>query len=326
MLEAVNLRRQYGKVYNSLGRAQLQSGLDDHDEMSFEDLLFDEPEELWLGYYTLEGIELAFESYGIMDDLRELGYEELRVTMGRDSTDAQLLRVFSDRPRLESPLVETLAQRSYLNLSEDLAVQFAVTALPVLSSEWVMLQHPLGTFRANRPPLPEQRYPGQGLSAKVFELLRLAMKRLNLCAMVNVPSYFHNAVFYSQGFTYMDPRYEGKLDALMRDVLGHPRLIERFGEDMMVAVATWAINWGCVVDEDGELFQWFHEPMVSARSPVLADYFTSSWFQRERAREAEESSYSVMVPAVAALLEYKGLIPFELEVIEAWLEEEHRGM
>ena len=41
----------------------------------------------------------------------------------------------------------------------------------------------------------------------------------------------------------------------------------------------------------------------------------------EREREAEESSYSVLVPAVVALLEYKGLIPFDAEVIEAWMQE-----
>ena len=307
------IRRRYEQVYRHLGRAHLQRGAGGLDDLRLDDL-FGPDRALWLGFYTDEGLQYALEEYGFIGELRGLGYEDVRVHTRTDDPDEHMLRLISHVPRHEEPLLELVVRRSYLKLSDEIQAQVAQEHLPVLHVEWLMLQHPLYTFSAERPPLPGQRLPGLGLGRQVFELLRNICRRLKLAALVTTPSFFHNAIFYNDGFAFMEPRAAGCFAALRRDLMT--------GLGLSVAEATWAVRWGLVREEGGEVFEWFHAPMIAPVRRDLEGFLEGRWYRREVEQVMQERWFGAVQPRLAALMDVRGIKPFDLARVEAWLAEE----
>ena len=120
-----DLRKRYARVFRSLGRAELQSGALELSELDPSALL--EPmTELWMGFYTEEGLHVGLERYGLFDEIRRLGYEEFSVKTGTEDADEHLLRIHSILPKISEPLIELVSRRSYLNLSGELGEQLAL--------------------------------------------------------------------------------------------------------------------------------------------------------------------------------------------------------
>lgn len=307
------IRRRYDQVYRHLGRAQLQRGAEGLDALRLDEL-FGPDRALWLGFYTDEGLQYALEEYGFIGEIRALGYEDVRVQTRTDDPDEHMLRLVSRVPKHEEPLLELVVRRSFLTLSEELRAEVSQEHLPVLHVEWLMLQHPLMTFSADRPPLPGQRLPGLGLGRQVFELLRNICRRLKLAALVTTPSFFHNAVFYSEGFSFMEPRAAGCFAALRRDLMA--------GLGLSVAEATWAIRWGLVREEGGAVFEWFHAPMIAPVRRDMEGFLAGAWYRREVDQVMRQRWFGVIQPRLVALMEARGIKPLDLGRVEAWLAEE----
>ncbi len=309
------LRHRYAQVFASLGRAELQRGADALDDLNLTNL-FDEGSPLWLGFYTHNGLMLALEKYGFIDDVRRLGYERLRLELRVDDPEEHMLRLYSDRPHAEQPLVELVARRASLTLSGEVSARLGVEALGVLSIEWLQLQHPLLQFHDERPPLPGQQLPGLGLGRKVFELLRNMCLRLGLAGLVTVPSYFHNAVFYSDGFSFVDPRYQGSFRALRRALLA-----DQDEDPERLCLATWGMRWGQVRDHD-EAMAWFHEPMLAPVSAASARYLESRWYRDEVRRARHAHDITLDEQALRAQLGARGVLPFDEATSASWLRDD----
>ena len=213
-----NLREEYKKVFRSLSRVELQKGLGGLEDLETEDL-FDYGTDLWLGFYTEEGIEIALERYGITEDILDKGFDSIRVECQVDDPEEHMLRVWSDEPSCDEPLIELVVSRDILHLKEHLSNALDQDFVPVLTIEWLLMQNPRAKFAPGRLPMPGQYHPGLGVGIKVMEILRNVCLRLDLAGMVTVPAYLHNAAMYSAEFHYLSPDYEGLLDALLRDVL-----------------------------------------------------------------------------------------------------------
>ena len=307
------IRRVYSRVYHALGRAELQANPPEQELLI--DLLFEPTHDYWLGFYTKDGLLLALERYGFLDDIRRLGYEELDIELVLDEPEEQLFRLVSKLPDLGPPLIEILARRSYLNLSRELRSELGDAQLPVLNVEWLLLQNPLKTFDALRPPLPGQLLPGLGLGREVFELLRNVCTRLKLAGLIVVPSYMHNGVFYDPDFHYCDPHYQGLFEALKRDLLGESPTPAR------IMQMTWAVRWGFVFDTNEEAtlpFKWFHEPMVSVVSKQTRDFIESQWYQQERQQAERQHHFHVAEDLLNAKLQEHGIFPYNEEVFAQW--------
>jgi hypothetical protein len=310
-------RERYQEIYNLLSRAELQRGSEGLEEFSGPDL-FRYDTDLWLGFYTHDGIMSALERYGFFADLNRLGFEDFYLETRTDDPDEHMLRLWSTRPALSEPLVELVVRRDFIRPQSPLSERLANKPLPVLTVEWLLLQNPLAEFRQERLPLPGQHYPGLGVGGQVLEILRNTCKRLNLAGIATVPSYFHNAVFYSEEFRHFDPYWQGAFLALCRDV------IPKCGGS--VAVSSWALYWRMVRDtlkDDPPVpFAWFQELMINAFDPDLKAYFADRHYLKDVQQGLTDHSFVVFEEAIKQTMARKGLLPLDQERLEAWVRKE----
>jgi hypothetical protein len=95
------------------------------------------------------------------------------------------------------------------------------------------------------------------------------------------PMYYHNAVYYSAGFFYLDPKKHGELMALMRDLANVP-----------LSSASLGINDGQLRSgATGEVVDWNPGEMFAAVSRRLSSYLNSREYKSEVKRTASELSF-----------------------------------
>lgn len=306
-------RDRYEEIFELLSRAELQKGSSGLDEISAGPELFGYENDRWLGFYTHEGLEIALRKYGFFRDLERLGFHELRTEARTDDPDRHLFRLWSTRPRVDDPLIELSVRRDFLRPHSELADRVSQTHLPVLTVDWLLMQNPTASFSEVRPPLPGQDFPGLGVGAQVLELLRNVCRRLDLAGIATVPSYFHNALFYSREFRHFDPRFQGQFRALQRDVL--PAV------DDSITAASWALYWEFVRRKDAPdtPFPWFQQLMVDPVSESFRHYFDDQAYRRERDNTADSHRFQVLTDPLDQKLRRRGICPFDADKIDDWL-------
>jgi acetoin utilization deacetylase AcuC-like enzyme len=224
-----------------------------------------------LGYYSRQGLELAFERTGFFDRLRSRGFEEPALDLEVGNPAGDTIRVYGDRAKREL-LVET-------RLRID---RHAVPGAALLRIEWLLLQNPRAAFSPHRPALPGQRHPGLGLLQDILALLVLACDRLQLDGLLFVPAWYHTA---SQGknLCFLEPEDEGLVRALRRALAGLP-----------LAAASQAVSDGRVIDTaTGQPFAWSPRPMVLPVSPRLVERAQGEEHERRAVEAAARHSFAL---------------------------------
>jgi hypothetical protein len=158
--------------------------------------------------------------------------------------------------------------------------------LAMLVIQWVSLQHVRGVFSPERPQLPGQSYPGLGVGRKLYRLLWRMARELGKDGLSAYPMYYHNAVYYSAGFSYLVPRKQGELGALMRDL-----------SDVPLMTVSQGINDGQLRSgPTGEVVDWNPGEMFAAVSRRLGSYLSSRTYKSEVKRAASELSFRLAAP------------------------------
>lgn len=153
--------------------------------------------------------------------------------------------------------------------------------LALLVVQWVSLQHVCGAFTRERPQLPGQSHPGLGAGRRVYRLLWRMARELGKDGLSAFPMYYHNAVYYSEGFSYLDPRKQGELVALKRDLAALP-----------LNLASEGINRGRLLDgSTGRVVDWNPGEMFASVSRRLRSYFAGRAYQSEVKRVAKDQSF-----------------------------------
>jgi hypothetical protein len=229
--------------------ADIAKGLKDR-ELAQDDLSFGIAEELGerpagdriLGFYTVEGVELALYEYGVLDHLQRLGFGRFRVALDAQPLGSRI-RLFGSQAGEEELLVEcTLSSET-------------VHGEPYLFVHWLNLRNPVGTFSARRPRLPGQDAPGLGLAPEMAELLRRMARRLGMAGLAMQPSWFHVAYSARHDLRFETPELQGRFQALIRDLRGVP-----------LSTLTRAISQGEVL-LNGAPYLWDAERMTSNAAP-----------------------------------------------------------
>ncbi len=210
--------------------------------------------------YSVAGLRTVIDHYGLHAKLeaRGLGDYDLVVTEEDpfhhrlelvvrgdvpDGADRHVMDLRLHLGRLKSPRAE----------SSENAEGFDVIVI-----EWLLMQNPRGTFTRERPRLPGQRHPGTGFGNDVAQLLVLMCRRITRAGLVVVPERFHLAELYARG-GWLAPSAAG--DRLIDEVkLAEPGL--------SFAVRAWAMERGCVFDEDGARVVYVPEERVL---PIVDD-------------------------------------------------------
>jgi hypothetical protein len=100
------------------------------------------------------------------------------------------------------------------------------------------------------------------------------------------PMYYHNAVYYSAGFSYLNPIKQGEFVALMRDLA-----------DVPLSTASEGINEGQLrTGTSGEVVDWNPGEMFAAVSQRLGSYLSSREYRLKVMRRATELSFRLAPP------------------------------
>lgn len=230
---------------DDLGEAEDDFGFRGEDVMSMLGLGGARPK-LVLDYYTKQGLEFALYRYGVFAHLRRLGYRNFRVATENTALGDRLclLATAEDREHL---LIECVLEKKCFDGRDFLYVH------------WLTLRDPRGGFSPKHPQLPGQDAPGLGLAREISEMLLRMATRLKLQGVAFSPSWYHVAYVSRRQFRFLDPRRQGRFEAMVRDLSRIP-LLE----------ATNAVAEGRV-RLDGEPYQWEADPMVFRAGEVEDD-------------------------------------------------------
>jgi hypothetical protein len=163
----------------------------------------------FLGFYTAEGMEYALSRYGILRQLRRLGYGGFRVRIDRDERGDRF-RLFANAEGREHLLIEVVLEKRRMGDDD------------VLYVHWLTLRHPRGRFSAERPRLPGQEEPGLGMAREAGHLLARTAERLHLAGIVFRPAWYHTAYAARFAMSFIDPAQQGRFEAMQRDFCGIP--------------------------------------------------------------------------------------------------------
>ena len=176
--------------------------------------------------YSRGGLEHALRAYGTLERLQGRGLGKLSVNLDLGDPYAPSIVVRSDL--FAAPVMEaSLRQVS----GHQLGLGRAVTDIPLLFLESLLLQNPGKQFDWHRPPLPGQQFPGLSLSREIIQLLLLMVRRVGAQGMALRPSSFHAAWAYARHFVFVDGQAQARFEALRLRPLW---------------LLSWALDLGCV--------------------------------------------------------------------------------
>jgi acetoin utilization deacetylase AcuC-like enzyme len=186
--------------------------LSDSGELTAEDLeealgIRPRRQHLLLGFYTAAGLEHALFRYGIFEQLERMGYRQFRVAFDAAGL-GERARLYGEADGREHLLVELILEKR------------RIAGADMLYVHWMSLRNPRAQFSGRRPQLPGQEVPGLGLAREAGSMLSRMAVRLGLAGVVIRPAHYHMAYAARHEFAFLDPRRQGRFEALIRDLAG----------------------------------------------------------------------------------------------------------
>ena len=230
-----------------------------------------------LDFYTEEGFQWALDRYGLLEEIRDLGFDAPRFTFDTADPKRQHVTCHAAKDGVEHLLVDLMMGRIHKPAPEGLE---PADDLEFLSIEWMMLQNPSVEFAPDHPRWPGQDHPGLGLNQEVMLLHILSARRLGLDGVLNHPSRYHIAYLGRDHHWFLDPEVQGLFDALREALAG-----------LELGDATWRMERGEVRwADDGKAIEWLPEDYVFPTTERLAAYFRSQSYEEPRARSRQRAS------------------------------------
>lgn len=232
---------------------------------------------LWLGRYTLEELIDDFERFGIFPHLKERGYTQVTPHMETQPFKGTL-RITGRAEGQEHLLVELVTRRT----TESVIGGLSGRPYSTLVIDWVRFQDPCAEFGEEHPRLPGQEFPGLQLLRKGTELMVEHVRGLDVDLVLTHPQHFHNAVFYSPKFRFLDPLTEGHFQALCRDLKADG-----------LATASQALEDGRVRDSTNHAVYWLSKAQVFPQAPSIEkELFTEDYERAVQKASTEQFTLS----------------------------------
>jgi hypothetical protein len=277
---------KYWLIAKRLQTEQLQrlnlSDLDFSEKSMFQLDLGRRGSTFFLGYYSEEGIKLALQKYGVFRKLKQRGFQNILTIVDTSDPYRHKITIYEKQQDQNNIIIELVLRKDFFTIHMPYTDPLNGKTYLGLTIDWLCVQNLRGAFDKNRPRLPGQRYPGLGFSSVVVELLMIICWRLNLSGLINVPEFYHNAVFYSKIFYYLNPEDQAKYFALRKAFKEYP-----------VDKISWGIDWGCVTDVSlQQPFTWFVKPQVVPLEKNLKEMFKSRQYLTHVADQAKSYRFT----------------------------------
>ncbi len=232
--------------------------------------------DLFLNRYNVDEIGGVMERSGLSAHLASLGLSPAPISIDRDENRIHKLRAYCSVPKASNLIMELrLSEIVYTPGEKRLRGPLRDGSFPMIAIEWINLQNPRGRFTAERRRLPGQTHPGLGAVGYIFKILETFARETKAAGIMDMPEYFHAAAMYARSFRFVDPRREGMLRAVLRDLGG-----------LAFHELAWGMICGAVIEERSGL-PALYEPaeQIFPLSGELRGYFASGQY---RARVADE--------------------------------------
>ena len=246
------------------------------------------PAPLFLGRYNLDDIRAKLERNQILQGLRRYGFDPVIVDVESDGLVEHRIFVHTGEKIYEKILLELRLREGVFKVRDtishtksELTGMLPNDTIPMLWIDWLLLQNPQVKFPPDKPPLPEQKYPGLGILNLVVPLIGEFARETHKHAVLDIPEHFHGALFYSKWMKFFNPEMEGKLKAILRDL-----------ELESLAMISWGILLDSLYNISSDRFEeWRPGEQIYAISKVLEDYFASDVYRRFLEKGFSENSY-----------------------------------
>jgi hypothetical protein len=224
---------------------------------------------LFLGYYSKEGLDLAFHKYGVYKKLSKKGFNNVVIELDTKDAYKHKIAFYHEKKHKDNLIIELVVRKTFFKVELPWQSELNGKSYAALAIDWLLIQNIFADFTEHRPRLPGQKFPGLGFSHIVLELLLIICWRLNLSGLINVPEHYHNAYLYSKAFYYLDPDNQARFQALKKTFKKYPL-------DKM----SWGIDWGCVNDLNyNEPFTWIAEEQIIPLEKELKSVFYSKRYR-----------------------------------------------
>ena len=210
-------------------------------ELLFE-LAGHNPENLLFGRFGPEEIRERIRAAGILDGLARWGYRNPLLALQCGDPQDQRICLYAGSRSRGRLLMEVRVQIAAFRPGKPIGPFTEESVFRMLLLHWLLLSDPERPFSIDRPRLPGQERPGLGLLSGCLSLLRGVGREFPLDGVLDVPDHFHTALFYSRKFRFLDPRAEGRFQAMARALKGIP-----------LALASEAVQEGCLIDRATDL-------------------------------------------------------------------------
>jgi hypothetical protein len=246
---------------------------------------------LVLARYDAAAIRARLAAAGVLDALAARGFAPVEVAIETVAGTVPHVRVYGTKSGarhllLDAILLETVATPPATAFDE----REPARPMRLLVVQWLREEDPTAAFSADRPPLPVQRHPGLGILRRAFTAVVAIARELGEDGVASVPKLFHDAaIFYrSRLFLFLDPREQGRFEALTRDLAGLP-----------LGDASLAIIGGCVRDAGERVVRWEPGLLVLPLSPAFVAYFHGKQYTAGVERAAAGCTFRCDLEALA---------------------------
>lgn len=267
---------------------------------------------LFLGRYTKEDIEKKLEEHEILGQLRSMGFSHIQVELKSDGLfEHRLIIHKGSADNYGSILVEIRLREGVFRVKDKPCPGFKQELISILWIDWLLLQNPQKSFSSSLPPLPGQAYPGLGILKFVVPLIGNFASEGHKACVMDVPEYYHGALFYSKWMNFFDPQTEGKFRAMVRDFKSLP-----------LSFVSWAVRLDCVFNlSSGEYESWKPGEQMYPFSYELKDYFLSDEYKEIEVEAYEKNQYKLDIEK----FERKKVKAMELEPLLCFVESPKEG-
>ena len=235
-----------------------------------------------LGFYSHDGIRYALEKYGFFDQLQDMGFSDLKLTINTSDPYKQRIAIYHKEKKSDNLLGEVVVKRKHVTVYPPFPALIYGRNFEFVAVEWLCMQNPQANFAPDKPRLPGQKFPGLGMGEMVMEILAIMAGRLRTAGLLNTPEHFHNAQMYSSQFKFIDPVQEAKRLAISRDLLSNYSLSQ----------VSWAIEMDCVLENDSP-FEWMAADQIIPLDRDLKDYFKNQAYKKYVEKTSEKLFYVI---------------------------------
>ncbi|MBI5505705.1 MAG: hypothetical protein HY899_12970 [Deltaproteobacteria bacterium] len=244
-----------------------------------------------LGRYDEDDLLRMFTEAGAIAAVERRGFSRVGFELDGSSGALVHARLLASKHGDRYPLLDACLTELSLAPDQPTARGFAVDApVELVVVYWLREQDPTVEFDALHSRLPLQEHPGLGLLRRAFRVAVRIGREMGKDGIAALPKFFHDAaIFYrSRLFLFLDPREQGRLEALIRDLGG-----------LSLADATLAFLADAVRDADGAVVRWSPTLQVLPISPTLVDAFHSQAYQAANAQAFETARFTWDAEALA---------------------------